>query len=91
MVGALSGPRIGSPGTGHWPWFLFEVVFSYNKLDGNLSWHIGVLGFTVGKLVTHDFNEDGTIAGPDKSKHYFFFKGINHQYKDIGEILCLQQ
>ena len=81
----LAGPNVLSTATGHWPWFTFEV----SKLTGPAgSWHIGLLGFTVGMTMVHTTNtETGEIIGPDKPKYYFFFKGINHFNQQFEEII----
>jgi hypothetical protein len=51
------------------------------------AWHVGLLGFTVGKVVVNDYNQDtGEIVGPAKNKYYWFFKGINHRGKQLEEI-----
>lgn len=79
------GPSFASAGTGHWPWFLFEAALQTGPLS---SWHIGILGFTIGKVKLHTYdNETGELVGPDKDKYYFFFKGINHQQQELGEII----
>jgi hypothetical protein len=84
----LLGGHIGivmSPGTGHWPWYVFEVAYSTGPRG---SWHIGVLGFTIGMVIVNDYDEStGEIVGPDKKKYYYFFKGINHQNKQLEEII----
>ncbi|MBW2638106.1 MAG: hypothetical protein JRC86_11420, partial [Deltaproteobacteria bacterium] len=76
------GPMVLSPGSLHWPWYLFELGYAWGSKP---SWHVGVLGFTVGMVMEHDTNEGGTIVGPDYRKYYWFFKGLNHQGKDLEE------
>lgn len=84
LVG-IHGPSLISPGTGHWPWYLFEVAFCTGPRS---SWHINVLGFTIGKIVVNNYDQStGEIVGPDKGKYYFFFKGINHKSKQLEEII----
>lgn len=79
------GPSLISPGTGHWPWYLFELAFSTGPRG---TWHVGVLGFTIGKVVVNDYDSStGEIVGPDKSKYYSFFKGINHKGQQLEEII----
>jgi arylsulfatase A-like enzyme len=83
----LSTIHIGtlvSLASGHWPWYVFEAGYCTGARS---AWHIGVLGLTVGKVVVNDYDkETGEIVGPDKSKHYWFFKGLNHQHKQLEEI-----
>jgi hypothetical protein len=74
-----------SNGTGHWPWYLGE--FGYNT-GPRSSWHLGIMGFTVGQIWAHENDPDtGDIIGPDKKKFYYFFKGINHKEKQLEEII----
>jgi len=80
---AVHGPMIFSMGTGHWPWYLFEAVGQTGPAP---SWHVGILGFCVGMFMEHDVNE-GEIVGPDYRKYYWFFKGLNHQGKELEEII----
>jgi hypothetical protein len=83
LVGHLG--TVGSPSTGHWPWHLCEFGVSSGA---RASWHLGLLGFTVGKVVVNDYDQkSGEIVGPDKSKYYYFFKGINHRNKQLEEII----
>jgi hypothetical protein len=70
--------------TGHWPWLVFECAYCTGPRS---AWHIGVLGLTMGKVIVNDYdNSTGEIVGPDKSKYYWFFKGLNHQNKQLEEI-----
>jgi len=76
---------IMSNGTGHWPWYVFEVGHCGGPRS---SWHIGVLGLTVGKIIVNDYDEStGEVVGPDKNKYYWFFKGLNHKDKQLEEII----
>lgn len=84
VVIAGHGPMIISPGTQHWPWYLFEFGVAIGSPP---SWHVGVLGLTVGMLVCHDHDDEGVLLGPDYHKYYWFFKGLNHQQKDLEEII----
>ena len=79
-----NGPMVLSPGTGHWPWYMFEFGVAGGAQP---SWHIGVLGLTVGMQIEHCVNEEGMVDGPDFKKYYWFFKGLNHQSKELGEII----
>ena len=79
-----SGPELQSPGTGHWPWFLFEFGRSFTTVP---SWHVGILGFTFGMRVLHDVDLKEQIVGPDYKSYYWFFKGLNHKDQDLGEII----
>ena len=84
-VVGLYGPSFISAGTGHWPWFLFEAAVAVGPSP---SWHVGLLGLTAGMTKIHDVNPDtGELLGPDRSKYYWFFKGHNHQQKDLEEII----
>jgi hypothetical protein len=82
-----NGPMLISVGTSHWPWYMFEWGFVSGQVP---SWHVGLLGFTVGMVVEHDINELGEVCGPDFKKYYWFFKGLNHQGKELGEIIKCQ-
>ena len=85
VIIGLFGPSFISAGTGHWPWFLFEAAWAFGPVP---SWHIGLLGFTVGMITVHDVDQETQeIVGPDKSQYYWFFKGHNHQQKDLEEII----
>ena len=84
LVLAGNGPVVMSIGTGHWPWHLCEFGLALGAVP---SWHMGVLGFTVGMIICHDHNEDGSLKGVDYKKYYWFFKGLNHQGKDLEEII----
>lgn len=79
-----NGPMILSPGTGHWPWYVVEWGLGVGSIP---SWHFGLLGLTVGMVMQHDINEKGEVAGPDFRKYYWFFKGLNHQGKELEEII----
>jgi len=71
--------------TGHWPWMIFEAGYCGGP---RAAWHIGVLGFTVGKIIVNDYDDStGEIVGPDKNKYYWFFKGLNHKGKQLEEII----
>ena len=84
IVVTFMGPNVVSAGTGHWPWMVFEVAWANGPRP---SWHVAILGFTVGKVVVNDYDQEtGKIAGPDKSKHYYFFKGINHCHQSFEDI-----
>jgi hypothetical protein len=74
-----------SNNTGHWPWSLIDVAAQFHV--DYASWHVGVLGFTIGKYRVHDI-QDGETVGPDYMKLYFMFKGINHQQLSLEEILA---
>jgi hypothetical protein len=84
----LFGVHLGivmSPGTGHWPWYMFEAALSTGPRS---TWHLAVLGFTIGKIIVNDYDQEaGEIVGPDKKKFYWFFKGINHKNKQLEEII----
>jgi hypothetical protein len=83
-IGTIHVLSLGSTGTGHWPWYVFEFGFCTGPRG---SWHIGVLGLTVGKVIVNDYDQEtGEIVGPDKVKYYWFFKGINHKDKQLEEI-----
>jgi hypothetical protein len=85
FVVTATGPSISSPGTGHWPWFVCEAA---RATGAKPSWHIGILGCTWGMVIVNDYDKKlGEIVGPDKSKYYFFFKGINHKQQDFEEII----
>ena len=74
-----------SPATGHWAWHVCEFGISTGDLA---AWHVGLLGFTVGKVVVNDYDQEaGEIVGPSKNKYYSFFKGINHRNKQLEEII----
>jgi hypothetical protein len=75
-----NGPMLVSPGTGHWPWYLCEFAFVSGKVP---SWHIGLLGFTVGMTVQHDINELGEVCGPDFKHYYWFFNAKSSKREDI--------
>ena len=75
---------IVSSGTGHWPFYMFQFLGVTGKLA---SYQTTILGVTFGSHKVADINEDGTIAGPDKRRHYIFFSGLNHQNKTLSEIL----
>jgi hypothetical protein len=82
---SIAGPSVLSPATGHWPWFTFEASYLTGPAG---SWHIGLLGFTVGMTVVHDIDvETQETVGPDKPTYYFFFKGINHINQQFEEII----
>lgn len=84
LRGKVSFLTLESSGTGHWPF----TVFDFNFLTGvQAAWQLTVFGLTVGSKKVHDLNEDGTLAGPDKRIHYFFFSGLNHQHKTSEEII----
>lgn len=83
-VFSFQGPSLHSPGTGHWPFFLFEIAV---QTGPKANWHIGLLGHTAGKIKIHTVNEEGMVDGPDVNKYYFFFKGINNQGKQLEEII----
>ena len=80
----LSGPGVLSPGTGHWPFFLFKFIGVTGALSG---WQANLFGFTFGKVLLPDVNEDGTIAGPDYHKYYLFFSCLNHKDQLLEEII----
>lgn len=80
----LVGPNLESSATGHWPWPLFEASCHVGE---NFMWHVGLLGVTFGKCMEHDLDEEGHIAGPDRSKYYVFLKCINHMNKTFEEII----
>ena len=85
FVFTTTGPTFISGGTGHWPWYMWDVAVANGPRP---SWHIGVLGFTIGKVIINSYDDKlGEIVGPDRSKYYFFFKGINHQSKEFEEII----
>ena len=87
-VVGLYGPSFISAGTGHWPWFIFEIAKAFGPVP---SWHVGLLGLTAGMIKIHDVNPDtGELLGPDRSKYYCFFKGHNHQQQDLEEIIKCQ-
>jgi hypothetical protein len=74
-----------STGTGHWPWYLAEAGLGTGPRK---SWHLGLLGFTIGQCWLHDNDPDtGAVTGPDKKKYYWFFKGLNHKEKQLEEII----
>jgi arylsulfatase A-like enzyme len=84
-ISVLHGPALMSNSTGHWPWYLFEAGYCTGPRG---SWHIGVLGLTVGEIIVNDYDlSTGEIVGPDKKKYYWFFKGINHKDKQLEEII----
>jgi len=78
------GPTVVSVGTGHWPFHLFEFGIDLQKL---FTGHVGLFGFCAGSVTVHDLNEDGSLKGKDYTKYYWFFKGLNHQGKSLGEII----
>ena len=80
----ITGPGITSAGTGHWPFYVFKFLGITGEL---VSYQMTIFGVTVGSHKVADINEDGTIAGPDKRRHYIFFSGLNHQNKTLSEIL----
>lgn len=79
QVGALT-----SPGTGHWPFAVFETVL---KTGERWCFHIKLLGLCVGTIWLPDLNEDGSLNGPDYCKLYFMFSCINHKAKQLEEII----
>ena len=84
-VVTLTGPNVASAGTGHWPWLVLDLAFASGVKP---SWHVGILGFTVGKVIVNSYDQKlGEIVGPDRNKYYFFFKGINHRQQDLEEII----
>jgi len=88
FVVGVYGPSFISSGTGHWPWFMFEVAVAIGPAP---SWHLGLLGFTGGMLMSHTVDtETNEIVGPDRARYYWFFKGHNHQQKDLEEIIGCQ-
>lgn len=76
--------RIGSPGSGHWPFTAFEFKL---KTGERAAWHLGLLGFIVGTVWLPNLDEAGKLAGPDYRKLYFAFSCINHQHKQLEEII----
>ena len=84
-IGIIHGPTILSTGTGHWPWYIFEAGYCTGPLS---VWHVGLLGFTVGKILRHNIDaETQEIVGPDKTNLYWFFKGLNHADQQLEDIL----
>jgi hypothetical protein len=84
-IGITHVGTVISNGTGHWPWYVFEAGYCTGPLS---VWHVGILGFTVGRIIRHDIDtETGEIVGPDKSTYYWFFKGLNHKDKQLEEII----
>ena len=82
--GKLSFLSLTSSGTGHWPF----AVFDLNFITGFQSaWQLMVCGITVGSRKVHSLNEDGSIAGPDKSKLYLFLSCLNHRNQTMEEII----
>ena len=73
-----------SSGTGHWPFYMFQFLGVTGELA---SYQMTILGVTFGSRKVANLYEDGTIAGPDKRRHYIFFSGLNHQNKTLSEIL----
>ena len=73
-----------SPGTGHWPF----TVFEFSTIGGDRATiMITLLGVCYGQAWVHDLDEDGTVAGPDYRKSYLLFSCINHRNQDFEEII----
>lgn len=80
--------QIVSLNTGHWPIALFDACY----ISGDKScWHLHVLGLTIGSLWLPDLKADDKgnveVVGPDYRKFYFMFSCINHQGKQLQEIV----
>lgn len=77
--------QLGSPGTGHWPFNVFDLSF----LTGSKrAWQVTVLGLTVGSKMMHDQDPDTrVIRGPDYRKRYWYFSCLNHQHKITEETI----
>lgn len=73
-----------SPGTGHFPFTVFGLDFLTGEKH---AYQIQLFGLTIGAKIMHDLAEDGTINGPDKLKHYWYFSCLNHQHKLVEEII----
>jgi hypothetical protein len=80
----LAVGMVASPGTGHWPWAVLDIVLVTGERG---CWHVGILGFHIGTVWLRDANEDGTINGPDKKKLYTFISCINHRNQSLEEII----
>jgi hypothetical protein len=76
--------QVDSPGTGHWPFHVFQWV---KQTGERACWHLTVLGLCVGTVWLDQLNEDGSLAGPDYRKFYFMFNCINHKGKQLEEII----
>lgn len=74
-----------SVGTYHWPFPMFELAFKRHMK--RFEWHVTLLGLVLGRCWVQVLNEDGSIAGPDVPKYYWFFKCINHQGQGFNEII----
>jgi len=81
----LSLLTVGSHGTKHWPWKLFEVkVVSGRFIIG----HMCILGLLVGRSIKHDVDkETGQTLGPDSGYLYWAFSCINHQQQQLTEVI----
>ena len=76
---------LGSHGTKHWPFKLFELKFVKGKY--NIG-HIVILGFLLGRSIAHDIDKStGELLGPDKGYIYWAFSCINHQEKSLSEVI----
>ena len=80
----ISAPGLFSPGTGHHP---FDI-FSLKAINGPLAaWQVTLFGFVFGSKIWPNLNEDGTIAGPDYRRYYWYFSCLNHKDKILEEIV----
>jgi hypothetical protein len=76
---------IGSHGTAHWPFKLFEFKFVKGRF--NIG-HICILGLILGRSMKHDVDkETGELLGPDTGYVYWAFGCINHQSKNLSEVI----
>jgi hypothetical protein len=77
--------NVGSHGTRHWPFKLFEMKLVKGKF--NIG-HIVILGLIIGRSIKHDIDkETGETLGPDTGYIYWAFSCINHQEKNLSEVI----
>ena len=76
---------INSHGTAHWPFKLFELKIVKGKF--NIG-HVCILGLLVGRSMKHDVDKTtGEVLGPDSGYIYWAFSCINHQQKNLSEVI----
>jgi hypothetical protein len=76
--------QVDSPGTGHWPFHVFQWV---KQTGERKCWHVTLMGLCVGTVWLPNVDDEGKLLGPDYRKLYFMFNCINHKGKQLEEII----
>lgn len=75
---------INSPGTGHWPFNLFELKY---KSGAASQLSVDICGFSFGYFYQHCIDENGVLTAPDFKRWYWLFSCINHRGQTLEEVI----